>query len=116
MKYVSSFLLFSLSLLSACSQKTSNATKEKSANEEIENSLLWKISGNGLTKPSYLFGTMHMLCAEDAMLSNNLKKAIAECDEVYLEVDMDNMMEMFGALGKMKMRGDTTLEDLLFEI
>lgn len=113
MKYVSSFLLFSLSLLSACSQKTSNATKEKSANEEIENSLLWKISGNGLTKPSYLFGTMHMLCAEDAMLSNNLKKAIAECDEVYLEVDMDNMMEMFGALGKMKMRGDTTLEDLL---
>lgn len=25
-----------------------------------ENSLLWKISGNGLTKDSYLFGTMHV--------------------------------------------------------
>ena len=24
------------------------------------NTLLWKISGNGLTKPSYLFGTMHL--------------------------------------------------------
>ena len=25
-----------------------------------EKSLLWRISGNGLTKPSYLFGTMHL--------------------------------------------------------
>ncbi|HEX2683966.1 MAG TPA: TraB/GumN family protein, partial [Ferruginibacter sp.] len=23
-------------------------------------SLLWEITGNGLTKPSYLFGTMHV--------------------------------------------------------
>jgi Uncharacterized protein conserved in bacteria len=27
----------------------------------IENSLLWEISGNGLKKPSYLFGTNHMV-------------------------------------------------------
>jgi len=26
-----------------------------------ENSLLWKVTGNGLTKPSYLFGTYHFL-------------------------------------------------------
>lgn len=26
----------------------------------IENSLLWKVSGNGLQKPSYLFGTNHV--------------------------------------------------------
>jgi uncharacterized protein YbaP (TraB family) len=85
MKYVSSFLLFSLSLLAACSQKTSNAAKEKSANEENENSLLWKISGNGLTKPSYLFGTMHMLCADDAMLSNNLKKQLPNVTKFILK-------------------------------
>ncbi|HUM98006.1 MAG TPA: TraB/GumN family protein [Chitinophagaceae bacterium] len=115
MKYLSNFFLFSLSLLTACSQKTSNTPKDVAENKENENTLLWKISGNGLTKPSYLFGTMHMLCADDAVLSNNLKNAIAECDDVYLEVDMDNMMEMFGALGKMKMRGDTTLKDLLSE-
>lgn len=85
MKYVSSFLIFTLSLLSACSQKTSNATKEKSANEETENSLLWKISGNGLTKPSYLFGTMHMLCAEDAKLSNNLKRQLPNATKFILK-------------------------------
>lgn len=79
------------------------------------NTLLWKISGNGLEKPSYLFGTIHMLCADDAILSKNMKAAINECDEVYFEVDMDNMFEMLGAIGKMKMTGDTTLKDLLSE-
>ena len=77
------------------------------------NTLLWKISGNGLEKPSYLFGTIHMLCADDAVLSKNMKKVIENCDEVYFEVDMDNLFEMVGAMGKMKMIGDTTLKDLL---
>ncbi|MEO5945800.1 MAG: TraB/GumN family protein [Chitinophagaceae bacterium] len=77
------------------------------------NTLLWKISGNGLENPSYLFGTIHMLCADDAVLSNNMKKIIKDCDEVYFEVDMDNLFEMMGAMGKMKMIGDTTLKDLL---
>lgn len=81
--------------------------------QKENNTLLWKISGNGLEKPSYLFGTIHMLCEEDAVLSDNMKKAIRDCDEVYFEVDMDNLFEMFGAMGKMKMLGDTTLSDLL---
>jgi len=76
------------------------------------NTLLWKISGNGLDKPSWLFGTIHMLCAEDAILSPALRKAIKDCDEVYFEVDMDNLFEMIGAMGKMKMKGDTTFKDL----
>lgn len=80
---------------------------------KAENTLLWKISGNGIEKPSYLFGTIHMICEEDAILSANLKKALNECDEVYFEVDMDNLLEMMGALGKMKMKNDTTLQDLL---
>ncbi|MBC8172521.1 MAG: TraB/GumN family protein, partial [Chitinophagales bacterium] len=28
-------------------------------------SLLWEISGNGLTKPSYLFGTVHLIDKKD---------------------------------------------------
>ena len=85
------------------------------AQVDKENTLLWKISGNGLEKPSYLFGTIHMICADDAGLSANMKKAISNCDEVYFEVDMDNMFEMIGAMKKMKMMGDTTLKDLLSE-
>jgi hypothetical protein len=56
---------------------------------------------------------MHMLCADDIQLSDSLRNAIAKADKVYLELDLDNMMEMMGAMTKMKMRNDTTLKDLL---
>jgi len=102
MKQWSAALLLTLISVSAISQKS-----------EDNNTLLWKITGKGLDKPSYLFGTIHMLCNEDANLSDNFKKAIRNCDEVYFEVDMDNFFEMLGAIGKMKMKGDTTLKDLL---
>src|SRR5258706_11357198 len=82
-----------------------------SQNKNDNNTLLWKISGNGLEKPSYLYGTIHMLCTDDAVLSPNFLKAIRNCDEVYFEVDMDNLFEMLGVIGKMKMHGDTTLKD-----
>ena len=77
------------------------------------NTLLWKVSGNGLTRPSYLFGTIHMLCADDALLSDQMRKIIRKADEVYFEVDLDNLFEMLAVMTKMKMNGDTTLQDLL---
>lgn len=104
MKRLSAGILVSLITFSALAQ---------SGNEP--KTLLWKISGNDLEKPSWLFGTIHMLCAEDALLSPALRKVIEDCDEVYFEVDMDNLFEMLGAVGKMKMKGDTTLKDLLSE-
>lgn len=78
-----------------------------------ENTLLWRISGKGLSQPSYLFGTIHLLCADDLGLSDSLRAAIRTSDKVYLELDMDNMFEMMQAIQKMKMRNDTTLSDLL---
>jgi uncharacterized protein len=104
MKRFSAVLLTTLVTLTAFAQKNNE-----------NNTLLWKISGNGIEKPSYLFGTIHLICEEDANVSTNLRKAIKNCDEVYFEVDMDNLFEMMGAMGKMKMRGDTTLKDLLNE-
>lgn len=80
-----------------------------------ENSLLWRVSGNGLEEPSYLYGTVHILCSEDAVLSENFKKIIRKADEVYFEIDMDDLKEMMSLAGRMKMKGDTTLELLLNE-
>jgi uncharacterized protein YbaP (TraB family) len=102
MKKVPFLLLFTFIGLSLFSQTPSK-----------NNTLLWKISGKNLAKSSYLFGTIHMLCADDIQLSDSLQKAIAVSDRVYLEVDLDNMFEMFGVIGKMKMRNDTTLADLM---
>ena len=105
MKGFCAVLLSGLLGISAFSQKNSNN----------DHTLLWKISGNGLKKPSYLFGTIHMLCEDDAVLSDSLKSVIKNVKEVYFEVDLDNMFELLGVMSKMKMQGDTTLQDLLSE-
>lgn len=87
-------------------------SQEKQSNKDF-NTLLWQISGNGLQQPSYLFGTIHMLCKDDAVLSDSLKKVIRNCKDVYMEVDLDNLFEMIGLLKYMKMKNDTTLADLM---
>jgi uncharacterized protein len=110
MKKLSAALFLSFIMLNGCAQKTKAKPAGSSGDE---NTLLWKISGNGLEKPSYLFGTIHMLCKDDAGLSDNLRSAIANADDVYLEIDLDNMLEMLTVMSKMKMKGDTTLKDLL---
>jgi len=104
MKRLSAIVLGSIIAITTLAQKNNT-----------ENTLLWKISGNGVKKPSYLFGTIHMLCADDAVLSDSLKNVIKRVQEVYFEVDLDNMFEMLGVMSKMKMKGDTTLQDLLSE-
>ena len=75
--------------------------------------LLWEISGNGMARPSYLFGTMHILCETDAKISDNLKKIIAQCDLVCFELDMDNQAETLGFLKYAKMSNDQKLQDLI---
>lgn len=104
--------VFILSLLSMLAEAQKNAKKEVPA---ATSSLLWKVEGNGLTKPTWLFGTIHMLCKDDAVLSDNMKQVINDCEVVYMEMDLDNIFEMMGAMTKMKMTGDTTLRDLLSE-
>lgn len=51
--------------------------------------LLYQISGNGLSKPSYLYGTIHMLPKEQFRLSNSLKRAFESCDVLAMELDLN---------------------------
>lgn len=99
---------------SFCQNATTNKSKPAStAKPALENTLLWEISGKGLQKPSYLFGTMHILCAEDAVLSESMKDIIKKCDQIYFELDMDNQMEMLGAIQYLRMNDGLKLSDLL---
>ncbi len=107
------FTIFAAFGIAACSQPKTKSAPVKNSLTKTENTLLWRISGKNLSKPSYLFGTMHMLCADDIQLSDSLKNAISEADKVYLELDMDDMLQMLGAMSRMTMRDDTTLSDLL---
>ncbi len=55
------------------------------------NSLLWQISGNGLTKPSYLYGTIHVISQNDFFLGKNVTKRLQYADELVMEIDMSKM-------------------------
>ena len=112
--YVLVFLILPIQLLHA--QKTSDVHTSKPLapiTEKLVNSLLWEISGKDITKPSYLFGTMHLLCADDAKLSDSLRYAIESARQVYFEINLDNMMETLGAMQYLNMNNNTRLADLL---
>src|SRR6201989_1596321 len=49
--------------------------------------LLWEITGNGLKKPSYLFGTMHVSSKLVFHLSDSFYLDIKSADVVALELD-----------------------------
>jgi len=55
--------------------------------------LLWEISGNGLSKPSYLYGTMHVSRKVAFHLSDSFFVAIRKVDVVALELDMEKWLD-----------------------
>lgn len=78
--------------------------------------LLWKVSGKGLEKPSYIFGTYHLspLSIKDSITS--MPQAIKETSQVYGEVVMSDMMSptfMQSVQQQMMMPKDSTLQSLL---
>jgi uncharacterized protein len=60
------------------------------AKAQQQNSLFWEISGNGLQKPAYVFGTIHMICKEDFFMPDVVVEKFKASDKVFLEMDMDD--------------------------
>lgn len=79
--------------------------------QELEKSLLWKISGKGLKSPSYLYGTIHATC--DATLDVNTVKALDDTKQLFLEIDMDDKSMPMQMMKYMKMNDDAKLSTLL---
>ncbi len=59
-----------------------------------KNSVLWEVSGNGLKKPSYLFGTIHMICGKDFVMWPKATEAFAKTSKLALEINMADPNEM----------------------
>jgi len=85
------------------------------AQAPVENSLLWEIKANDKSKPSYLFGTIHLICPTDFSLSDSLKSAIKKTDQVALEVDMDDPGMMATMMKSMNMSDGNELKKLVTE-
>jgi len=77
------------------------------------NSLLWKIEGNGLEKPSYLYGTIHFMCAADFEIRQKVVTAFDSTSNLVLEINMTDPDEAL-AMQKM-MHSETTLSSRLTE-
>lgn len=95
-----------LVFLAGC--KTSESAAGKS-----DNSLLWKIEGKQLKTPSYVMGTIHILPQKDFFLSELMKKALAEAQQVVLELDMDDPAMGMNMLQNASMTDGSTLDKLL---
>lgn len=64
-------------------------------------SLLWKISGKGLKKPSYLYGTMHVSNRAAYYLSEEFFNALKSVDRVGLETNPGDWLENMEKTGEL---------------
>ncbi|MFN4026995.1 MAG: TraB/GumN family protein [Flavobacterium sp.] len=78
--------------------------------QKNENTLLWKISGNGLKESSYLFGTIHITC--DATLTDKVKTALDKTQQLCLELDMDDPAMQGEMMSNMMMKNGVTMKSL----
>lgn len=78
-----------------------------------DNALLYEVTGNGLAQPSYLYGTFHLICPNDLILSDALKKATADAQQLYLEIDMDDPNLQSSMMQGMMLTGGKTMKDLM---
>jgi uncharacterized protein len=65
------------------------------AKAPMAKSILWEISGKGLNKPSYLFGTLPKGCTDVLALSKQQKQSIRQVQQLYTEYNEEAPMTNF---------------------
>ena len=86
--------------------------------QPLTNALLWKIEGQGITEPSYLYGTIHLIDSDAFYLPNGTLAAIDNTKKMVFEIDMNEMSDMsnmMSIMNKAFMNDGKTLKDLVSE-
>ena len=97
------FVILSFLILLSCTAQSEN-----------DNSLLWKVSGNGLENPSYLFGTHHLIPVSFLDSVAGVHNAFENTEQTVGELDMSNMAEMqMELMGHSQLPEGVTYESLL---
>lgn len=81
-----------------------------------EKSLVWQISGNGLKKASYVYGTIHLIPKNEFEFPSAAREALDNVKRVTFEIDMKEMTNLrtqMSLMTKAFMPGGKTLKDLL---
>ena len=106
-----SFVIIS-SLLLVCAAALITNGQAKSTTT-TSSSLLYKVTGNGLKNPSYIFGTFHAICPTEMVPLKTLEPFLDQTDQLFLEIDMDDPGEMAQMGTSILIPGGKTLKDLL---
>ena len=61
---------------------------------ELENSVLWKVEHVDLKEPSYILGTLHIMCEEDFKIPEKVTHALNRVDALVLEVNLSDPKEI----------------------
>jgi hypothetical protein len=112
--FIACFGTFFLSFSQSFSQSSTNSIKSNDSSRI--DALLWQISGNSLKQPSYLFGTIHLICKNDVVMPRETKRCFAASKQLALEFDLSKVNEqtMMEAMDEgVLMRDGTTLRQLL---
>jgi len=83
------------------------------AQSSLTKTLLWQITGPGIVAPSYLYGTIHLMCPHDITVSTELRAKFYSTKELFLELDMDDPTVMAKTMSQISMQNDTILSQLL---
>ena len=78
-----------------------------------EKTLLWEISGKGITKPSWLFGTIHLMCSDEMKMPKTVEEKFNTSRSLFLEIKMDDPNMMKDMMTGMQMKDSSTLENLM---
>ncbi len=82
--------------------------------KKVTNTLLWEVSGNGLEKPSYLFGTHHFTDKQFADTMSVLQEKLKSVDGVVGEIVMDGTLQ--ARMARFLVMKDNTLDSLFTPI
>ncbi len=89
-------------------------TQNTKAQKAPSKTLLWRISGNGMQKPSYLYGTMHLKDRRLFFFGDSVYKSIEATEGFAMELDPIEMMDsLFTKMGETDT--STLLKQLLDE-
>ena len=80
--------------------------------EPPDKPLLWKVEGNSLEKPSYLFGTIHLTTPRIEKLHPAAQQAFDAADTVATEMAMDPEIQIASAMLVMRKDGSTLSESI----
>ena len=80
---------------------------------QLNAQILWKVTGNGLKNPSYLFGTHHLIDSEKVPALQKALTFVNEVDAVVNEIDMSEMQALQMKIMQGAMMQGKTIKDLV---